>query len=94
MDSSLKSFFVQVVLKCLLAIATSSSSCVCAVQRVVPTPRRASSDADSPSGGEGAAAICYFLGPIGLRIGCARAIAIAIAKEGRFHFTHSISPLE
>ena len=34
--SSLKSVFVEAVSRCWLAMASSSSSCVCAVQRVVP----------------------------------------------------------
>ena len=55
---------------------------------------RTSIDAGSSSGDEGTAAIDYFLGPIGLRSGDAGAIAIAIARRGRLHFTHSINPLE
>ena len=92
-DSSLDSVFVEVVLKGLLAIASSSGNCVCAVQRVVPKPRHASGDADSSSGGEGAAAIGYFLGPSGLHSGGARANDIAIVRRGRLHFTRSSSPL-
>ena len=93
-DSSLKCVFVGAVLRCWLAMLSFCSSCVCAVQRIVPKPRRASSDADSFSGGEGAAAIGDFFDPIGLRSDNAGAIAIAIAREARLHFTHSSSPLE
>ena len=57
-------------------------------------PRRASSDAGSSSGGDGAAAICYFLDPIGLRSHDVGAIASAIVRQGRLHFIHSRSPLE
>ena len=91
---SLKSVFVEAVLRCWLAMASSSSNCVFAVQRVVPKPRRHSSDAGSYSGGEGTAAIDYFFGPIGLLSDGAGAIATAIARQGRLHFTHSSNPLE
>ena len=50
MDSSLKFVFVEALLGCWLAMAFSSSNCVCAVQRAVPKPGRASSDAGSSSG--------------------------------------------
>lgn len=93
MDSSLKSVFVEVVLRCRLAMASSSSNCVFAVQRVAPKPRITSSDAGSSSD-EGTAAIDYFLGPIGFRGGDVRAIAAAMVGQGRIHFTHSRNPLE
>ena len=94
MVSSLKSVFVEAVLRCWLAMAFSSSSYVCAVQTVVPKPRRISSNAYPYYGGEGTAVIEYFCDIIGLRSHDVEAIAAAIVRQGRLTFTQSSDPLE